>query len=207
MKPCWYCDSVTHNLHSCPKIRNGAKELYYSYLNNGLLSNKVKKKWKSYLHNKKNLTAFVLNYKYVVSDYIKCKYPDLINKNNMQDSHPVYTEVFTFINNNCKTYYYETIKNSSLKSLYDITNHIFNNIIIYVLNKLTNLKFEENECPICYEFIPYSSLRELPCRHIFCRSCICKHFERSNTCPMCRRIYTHDQKYIIKLFRHNYINT
>ena len=44
MRQCWYCDSMTHTSWNCKKIYNGAKEVLDSYLKNGVVSDKVKKK-------------------------------------------------------------------------------------------------------------------------------------------------------------------
>ena len=39
-------------------------------------------------------------------------------------------------------------------------------------------------CSVCMEHFRYP--RQLSCRHIFCRSCLQKHTQYSNTCPICR---------------------
>lgn len=39
-------------------------------------------------------------------------------------------------------------------------------------------------CAICFETI--KNMKELPCNHSFCKACIHKWLETSNTCPCCR---------------------
>jgi len=43
------------------------------------------------------------------------------------------------------------------------------------------------ECPICYsEETTLLDMNVTACQHSFCHSCIVKHLERKNDCPMCR---------------------
>ena len=63
-------------------------------------------------------------------------------------------------------------------------------------------------CPICYEKLhflkydkeeeeikPKSNIVTTPCGHSFCFTCISKHLDRKNTCPMCREELCNRQKY------------
>ena len=44
----------------------------------------------------------------------------------------------------------------------------------------------QQECPICFE-TPVHSRRVLPCKHLFCDTCIGLCLERDILCPLCRR--------------------
>lgn len=181
MRQCWYCDSIRHSSWNCKKIYDGAKEVYVSYLKNGVVSDKVKKKWKSHVHNKKQLRAFIMNYKYILYD--------IINENDklyhLDRDHSQYYELYNFIKNTCRYDYYYLIKNKSLTSLYDITNNIFNNIVFYVINKV-NVKIE---CPICYDEYSCEDIKITSCNHIFCKYCINAHLKNYYNCPMCRKMF------------------
>ncbi len=51
-------------------------------------------------------------------------------------------------------------------------------------------KFKANhECSICLKrFKSLKKCKELPCKHLFHKSCIYEWFKRSNTCPFCRKV-------------------
>ncbi len=55
---------------------------------------------------------------------------------------------------------------------------------------------DNNNCPICYENNESFSLFE-SCKHSICKSCITKHVEYSNKCPICGTLfdkyYTYEQ--------------
>lgn len=60
-------------------------------------------------------------------------------------------------------------------------------------NNQSNENNENNTCSICYENIIHS-IRQLPCNHHFCRSCLinwdttCRNNLHNTTCPCCRSI-------------------
>lgn len=46
-----------------------------------------------------------------------------------------------------------------------------------------------NECPICYKKmnIEDGNVAILSCKHRFCLDCLCYHYIRNNSCPLCRK--------------------
>lgn len=44
---------------------------------------------------------------------------------------------------------------------------------------------ETDECPICMN--SFTNPIRTPCNHDFCRACLLQAFQRTNTCPHCRR--------------------
>ena len=54
------------------------------------------------------------------------------------------------------------------------------------LNKMENLY----ECPICYLHMDLDKTVITPCGHAFCDSCIVKHMQMKNQCPLCRSYFT-----------------
>lgn len=62
---------------------------------------------------------------------------------------------------------------------------IFN--IKVTLNNLSPV-YQEEKCPICYNFIRRKS-RPNCCYHYFCRDCINQWSKFKKTCPLCRKNY------------------
>ena len=46
---------------------------------------------------------------------------------------------------------------------------------------------KEYECPICYNDIALNMMDTTHCQHTFCHSCIFRHLETNNSCPLCRK--------------------
>ncbi|RIA96346.1 hypothetical protein C1645_673826, partial [Glomus cerebriforme] len=48
-------------------------------------------------------------------------------------------------------------------------------------------------CPICLEHFSLSTeqehdpVRQMPCGHVFCESCLFQWLRQNNTCPLCRK--------------------
>lgn len=42
------------------------------------------------------------------------------------------------------------------------------------------------QCPVCFEVIQKSDLKELTCKHTFHADCIMQWYVEANTCPVCR---------------------
>ena len=53
-----------------------------------------------------------------------------------------------------------------------------------------------NDCSICYKKIniDHGNIAILSCKHIFCLDCICYHYIRNNSCPLCRKEFAISQK-------------
>ena len=48
----------------------------------------------------------------------------------------------------------------------------------------------DDGCAICIDGVEINKLMtRLKCNHIYCSECISKWFEKSVTCPVCRRVY------------------
>ena len=76
----------------------------------------------------------------------------------------------------------------------------FSNLVerreMWWLFKVRFLKYNNENCPICYDPIGSKDRTKLHCGHLFHRSCIdrwtavCEH---EATCPMCRTIYSENK--------------
>ena len=53
----------------------------------------------------------------------------------------------------------------------------------------TNLDKNNTDCAICYKDIDISkgNIAILSCKHRFCLDCLCYHYIRNNSCPLCRK--------------------
>merc|ERR1711976_219609 len=70
-------------------------------------------------------------------------------------------------------------------------------------NQKEQLKYEDLECPICYELMaaPHKTI----CGHIFCMSCYKKSIAQDLRCPLCRKEFENNFKPMVDKELHEYV--
>lgn len=87
-----------------------------------------------------------------------------------------------------------TENNMTPFSFEEPSNNVIKNIIMYTIDK--KIPCTDDECPICYESIPYNKKVTTNCNHVFCSDCITHYFDTcydcnsEPVCAMCREPYS-----------------
>ena len=97
-------------------------------------------------------------------------------------------QIVGFYNSNPITF--SNLENCSQESFYFDKNNFYQNLRFNTYLNKNYLKENNKICPICLNSlnnINESKIIITNCNHIFCNSCINKHMENSNKCPLCNK--------------------
>lgn len=84
-----------------------------------------------------------------------------------------------------KTFFYIRVRKDGIPPLFSYDEFI---IPMNAILSETNLSTQNEDCPVCLEPLKDAlPIRELPCKHCYCETCILQWIKKSPRCPLCNQ--------------------